>query len=250
MTTPYTDSTQLIDGAGEIFEYDASTSINTHASTACTTTVLTVAAGTDPRDYFRAGDVIYTGGEYGRIQSMTATTITLEEAQATAVGTSASIVRTWRLMGATQGGISLETQTSVTERNVDQVLDPVAVKGDKRSASVKVGLVEMVDKNLQAALALSSSQVTTAAGVTTVNVGSSSTTLNTNAFLIIGSKENGDKVTCKIQKAVNTGNVALKFDPKGNSILQLDLRLINDNSRTSGHELFRLKTDDSHDWAL
>ena len=47
-----------------------------------------MAAGVDPRDYYEVGDVILTATYYGRILSMTATTMTLESALGGAPGRS------------------------------------------------------------------------------------------------------------------------------------------------------------------
>jgi hypothetical protein len=251
MAAPYINADNLIDGAGEIFVLDNVNKLATHGSTACTTTVLTMVS--DPRVVFKVGDIIKvaTGGtDYQRISALSATTITLDTALSGAPATGVDIYVYGACLGATQGGIALETQTSVQERNVDQVMDAVSIKGDKRSASLKVPLVEVFSKSLQIAFGLPASAVTVSGALTTVSVGSSTTTLNDFAFLITGSREDGSKVTIFVPKAVNTGNTALKFDKQGNSVFQLDMRLIHDSAQAAGEELFKMKIGAQYYYAM
>lgn len=253
MAAPYTESGLVFNGAGEIFEYDGSTAVNTHASTPCTTTVLTMASSPLTAG-FRAGDVIGVddggGVEYRRIDALDATTITLDSALDGAPGTGVAVTRRWRLMGATQGGIEVSLQTDIQEQFVDQVLDPVAIKGDKRSGSVKVPLVEINGQNVKVAWALGASNVVESGGRTTISVGNSSTTLNTNAYLIIGEREDGKLATLKIQKAVSSGNPGLKFSKGELSVLQIDLKMMLDSAQSAGEELFILEFDSEYHYEL
>lgn len=258
MAAPYTDSTQLIDGAGEFFIGDE-TVVDTAASYNSGTKTITCTNTFE--DYeLRAGDVISinpdaAGIEYHRVASCdgTAKTITLETALASVTVTTDNVTRYWAVAGHTQGGIALETQQTVSERNSDQSLDPVAIKGDKRTASLKVGLMEMTAENFATANAMSISDIVRSGTTTAFNVGDSSTTLDTNRFLMIGTREDGALVTVKAQKAVNTGNASLKFDKAGNALLQLDLRLINDGSKAVG-KLYRkfveTNTANTYKWDL
>lgn len=252
MPAPYTDSTMLIDGAGEFF-IGSNIVAATTASYNSGTKTITTGVAVNP-DNLRAGDVISinpdgAGMEYHRVASVSGTTIVLETGLVNVTVTADDVTRYWAVAGHTQGGIAFETQQTVQERNSDQSLDPVAIKGDKRTASLKVGLMEMTAENFATAAAMSPSDIVRNGTTTAFNVGDSSTNLANNRFLAIGSREDGAKVTVKAQKAVNTGNTSLKFDKAGNALLQLDLRLINDGSKEVG-KLYRkwVETDPTKDY--
>ncbi len=248
MSDFYTDSTQLIDGAGEFFELDNVASFGAATAWSGSVTKQLTMVGTIDATMVRAGDVITVnpnsvGLEYHRIASCDYANkkLTLETALTSITLTADDVTRYWRVAGLTRGGIALDTQMSVQERNADQELDAVAIKPDKRQSSIKVGLLEATAENMVLANGVTAADVVRDATGFTINVGDGQA-LTPNSFLMIGSKENGDFVTCKIQRALNTGNVSLKFDKADNAVFALDLKLINDGSKAVG-KLYRLRSD-------
>lgn len=251
MTTQYVDTTKLIDGPGEAFVLDQVTNALTHASTACTTTVLTMA--TDPRLKFRKGDVIKvtsTGTAFRRIKDLSATTITLETALPSAPGTGIAIYREWRLLGATQGGIEVRSQLTTQNRVVDQLLDPVIVKPESRETTVVLPLAEFDADNLVLALALPDTAKVVAGSKTTINVGATGNDLPTRTILVVGSDNALNAVYALFHKCTNRGQATIAMAKDRNGQLALELQVIFDSTKPTGKELFVYETDTAVDYGI
>lgn len=248
------DNRNLIDGVAEVIVKDETGSpltLATHATTASSTTVLEMASSPIAAG-FRAGDVVQvtlTGTEARKIASLTATQIVLEEALAAAPGTGVNIVRCGINLGYTDNGVQVATKTDFQERYADQSLDPISVKPDKRTSSIKTTLLEIFGTSALVALNLDSSAVAVSAGNTTIKVGNASLILRTFGCLIIGAREGGDKVTVFASKCVNQGEAGFEFSKSKASGFALDLKLINDSGRPAGEELYVVKIGANHDFS-
>lgn len=249
----YGDNTKIIDGAGEAFEFDKNAStVMTHASETSTTTVIQTA--TDPRLKFRRGDIIKvttSGTAFRRIRDMSATTITLETPLGSAPAVDTAIVREWRVLGQTQGGIVLQSQYSVQERMSDQFLDTFNVKGDKRETTVNLPLIEYDPLNVALALGLADSQIDIVDSTTTrLSVGATSSDLNTTKILLIGKNLGDEWVTAIVHRCINKGQSQIRFAKEANSVLGLEMQVLLDTTQPVGKELYVLETSPAPNFGL
>lgn len=251
MGTAKYDQTNLIDGPADVIFKDnsaAPTSANTHASTACTTTVLTMATSPITAG-FRIGDVIKvtsTGTAARRIAALTATTITLETALPTAPSTGVAIIRVGIGVGYTDQGAKLGTKTTFTDRMADQALDPISTKPDKRETMIKFVLQEVFGMTAQAALNLPEAAVTSTGSALKIAVGNLTLTLRTFGVMVLGSREDGSKVTVWASRVVNQGEAGFEFSKGKASGFSMDLKVLTDSTRPAGEESYVVEVDSAH----
>jgi hypothetical protein len=251
MTTAKYDNQNLIDGPADFLIKDPAASPvteDTHASTACTTTVLTMAASPITAG-FRIGDAIKVGAagtEVRRISALTATTITLESALTGAPAVDTAIIRVGVNVGYTDQGVKLSTKTTYTDRMADQALDAISTKPDKRESTIKLVLQEVFGVTAQMALGLPEAAITGSGGNLKIAVGNLTLTLQTFGVMALGTREDGKKVTVFASRVVNQGEAGIEFAKGKPSGFALDLKLLSDSTRPSGEESYVWEIHDDH----
>jgi hypothetical protein len=246
------DERNLIDGVCDVILKDPSASpITLGTSASVTITGATLAMASSPITAgFRVGDVIVNNDvdptECRRIESLTSSAIVLEEAFTTPPGFSDVLERVGVNLGYTDTGARVSTKTTYKDREADQSLNAISTKPEKQESMIKTVLQEIFGMSAQLALGLPEAAIESSGTNLKIKVGNLAVSLNTFGVMLVGTREDGKKVTVWASRVVNQGEAGFEFSKGKPSGFALDLKVLNDSNMPAGEEAYVVEIHD--DW--